>query len=123
MLNDCVMNLMNTPYTGTVAITDHGIMCQAWSAQYPNRHTRSKDAYFPADGSVEGASNYCRNFEGYGRPWCITVDQRIMWGFCTLRICNGNITGQSTGKHGLFWIFFISCNINILCGYALESPL
>ena len=88
-LKECIIDLVHTPYTGTVTLTNHGLTCQAWNAQSPHKHIKTNDAYFPADGSVVGAKNYCRNFEGSGRPWCFAIHEYIIWQFCDLRICNG----------------------------------
>ena len=83
----CLFEL--TDYNGTVSVTNHGQTCQAWSSQTPHRHIHIKDRLFPMDGSVEEASNYCRDVGSPGRPWCYTTDPDIMWNYCTFRICNG----------------------------------
>ena len=79
-----------------VALTNHGLTCQAWGVQSPHEHLKTNDAYFPTDGGVVGASNYCRNFEGSGRPWCFTVHLYIVWEFCDLQICDGEYISPST---------------------------
>ena len=88
-LTECVKDLVHTPYTGTVALTNHGLKCLDWNALPPQKNMKPNDVNFPADGSVEGAKNYCRNFEGSGRPWCYVIHEYIISGFCDLRICNG----------------------------------
>ena len=88
-LTGCLNVVVNQPYTGTVNLTNHGFTCQAWTAQYPHKHSRTNDATFPDDGSVAGASNYCRNFGGTGRPYCYTLHRYIFWEFCDLQICGG----------------------------------
>ena len=88
-LTNCLYDLVNQPYTGTVNLTNHGYTCQAWTAQYPQTHSKTNDASFPADDSVAGASNYCRNFGGSGRPYCFTLNRYTIWEFCDLQICGG----------------------------------
>ena len=92
-LNDCVMDIVKNPYTGTVSVTNHGFTCQAWAAQYPRAHVFTDEAFFPADDGVVGASNYCRKFGSFGRPWCYTTHPHIFFENCELRICNGNSNG------------------------------
>ena len=90
-LSECVLKTENEPYTGTVSITNNGIPCQAWASSYPQQHSRNKNRYFPTDGSVHAAKNYCRSFGDLldGIPLCFTTHPDILWGKCALRICNG----------------------------------
>ena len=80
---------MNQPYTGTIALTNHGFTCAAWTAQNAHSDGHHNDALFPADGSAAGARNYCRNFNGEWRPYCATLHRFIDWDFCDLQICGG----------------------------------
>jgi len=70
-------------YRGTVAMTDTGKTCQAWSSQYPNTH------YFdPKDWPEDGlTNNYCRNPDSNTRPWCFTTVTNPRWGTCTIPTC------------------------------------
>ena len=101
-LNDCIMGVFTNPYTGTVSVTNHGFTCQAWSTQYPHRHPYTEDIFFPYDGGVLGASNFCRQIPGptsepTGRTWCHTVHPHIVTDFCDLQICDGNLVHIFTG--------------------------
>ena len=93
-LSDCVLRTDNEPYTGTVSVTNNGIPCQAWASSFPHRHTMYHDKYFPVDGSAQAAKNYCRNYGDYRSPFCYTTNPDILWGKCTLRICNGEDANQ-----------------------------
>ena len=90
--NECLDNLFIEPYHGTVHVTNTGHLCQPWARQTPHTHTRTNDADFPYDGSVQEASNYCRDFgEFRGRPFCYTIDPGVRWGYCTFVICNSKL--------------------------------
>ena len=82
-LADCLAEVVSQPYTGTVALTNHGFTCSAWTDHKGN------DALFPGEGSAAKARNYCRNFNGKGRPLCVTYHQYIDWDYCDLQICGG----------------------------------
>ena len=43
---------------------------------------------FP-DGSEAIASNYCRDPDGKGAPWCFTTDPDVPWQFCDAPPCPG----------------------------------
>ena len=77
-----------TSYKGTVSVTNHGQTCQAWSSQTPHQHNHNQDSLFPLDGSVTEARNYCRDIDNPGRPWCYTLEETILWSYCTFSICN-----------------------------------
>ena len=120
----CIDRIVGEDYTGTVSVTNNGIICQAWTEQTPHPHVNFEDHHFPAAGSVSAAKNYCRNF-GQGDPFCYTLNPFVKWSFCTLRICNGmfslifidflfaelviNITSSSAF---LKWNYFASRNYN-----------
>ena len=80
--DDCLTNLLQSDYTGTVSVTNHGITCQAWLSQTPHRH--DMQASFTD-------FTYCRAFDS-SQPWCFTVDPYIRWQYCTFAICNGDYT-------------------------------
>jgi hypothetical protein len=66
-------------YAGHVSETCNGIVCQAWSEQYPHRHQeRSVNKRFRTDENVTAASNYCRDAAGTADyTWCYTFDPDI----------------------------------------------
>ena len=86
-MEQCITNLMQTPYTGTVSVTNHMFTCMDWSLAFGNDY----DAYFPTDGGVVRAKNYCRNPGGFTKPYCYINHPYIVYGYCNLRICNGKI--------------------------------
>lgn len=90
-VTDCLDELLTSRYAGNVSVTNNGHACQSWSSQTPHRHQLTIDAFFPIDGSVENATNYCRDFDGsaMGRPWCYTTEPDIVWEYCTFSICSG----------------------------------
>jgi len=70
-------------YSGTHSKTKSGKTCQAWSAQYPQTHTRLPEDY-PGKGLEDG--NYCRDPDDEGEgAWCYTTDPDLRWDFCA---CN-----------------------------------
>nr|XP_056708854.1 plasminogen [Euleptes europaea] len=71
-------------YRGTVAVTVSGTKCQAWSAQEPQKHSRTPENY-PCK-SLDG--NYCRNPDGETSPWCYTTDPTKRWEYCTIPKCD-----------------------------------
>ncbi len=67
-------------YRGKVDHTKSGRLCQAWSAQSPNHHSRSTINY---PGTGLGGHNYCRNPDGEAGPWCYTMDfPNMRWEEC-----------------------------------------
>ena len=90
-LSECVLQTKDEPYTGTVSVTNNGIPCQAWASSSPHSHKYNENRYFPADGSVQAAKNYCRSIKAAenGFPFCYTTNPDVRRGRCTLQICNG----------------------------------
>ena len=86
-----MLKLEKEPYTGHVSVTNNGIPCQNWASMSPHSHKKTKNSFFPVDGSVQAAKNYCRSFgeQLRGSPFCFTTNPDIIWGKCELRICNG----------------------------------
>ena len=80
-------------YTGTVAITNGGRICQSWTSQIPHAHSFNDDIKFPLDNSVEDAANYCRTLgtelDDGDRPWCYTTDPKKPRDYCNKPICGG----------------------------------
>jgi len=86
--SDCNPTPDGRQYTGHVSVTANGKQCQAWTSQSPHKHGyRSKHNMFPG-GSVEAASNYCRNPSTfYAGLWCYTMDPNKRWGKCYVPTC------------------------------------
>ena len=70
-------------YRGTLSVTENGDECQDWSAQYPQSHKYTPEAY--PDAGLE--SNYCRNPSGSKSPWCYTINPDKRWGWCNVPEC------------------------------------
>ncbi|KAK9531254.1 hypothetical protein VZT92_010689 [Zoarces viviparus] len=77
-------------YRGTIAVTESGKSCQSWSAQTPQKHSRSPDNY-PCKGLD---SNYCRNPDNERMPWCYTTDPETRWEYCKVPSC-GDAAGPN----------------------------
>ena len=87
---DCVEDCKWTPdsqYIGTTSVTTSGIICQAWSSQFPHEQGYNQDEMFP-DATVEDASNYCRNPDNDPNGlWCFTTDPNTRWEYCYVPDC------------------------------------
>ena len=84
----CWDGLYSDQYTGHVAVTSSGLTCQAWASQTPHVHDiNNQDSDFPDD-TVAAASNYCRDPDGEGVPWCYTTDGGTRWEHCDV-LCPG----------------------------------
>ncbi|XP_046877719.1 plasminogen [Hypomesus transpacificus] len=70
-------------YRGTVSVTTSGKICQAWSAQVPQKHNRTPDNYPCKDLD----KNYCRNPDNERMPWCYTTDADTRWEYCKVPSC------------------------------------
>ncbi|XP_069625621.1 plasminogen isoform X2 [Ranitomeya imitator] len=71
-------------YTGNIAVTVTGKICQSWSSQEPHTHGRTPDNY-PCKNLEK---NYCRNPDGESMPWCYTTDKLTRWEYCDLPSCD-----------------------------------
>ena len=70
-------------YQGNTNMTATGKPCQRWDSQHPHSHTVILDD-FP-DGSLEDASNYCRDPGGIETwPWCYTMTP-TRWEYCSVQ--------------------------------------
>lgn len=67
-------------YRGCQTRTRSGAVCQRWTSQSPNVHTRIPLLY-PNSGLDD---NFCRNPGGEDTIWCYTVE-RGRWGYCDPR--------------------------------------
>ena len=81
--------LKQSDYRGTIAETESGTPCQAWSSQSPHTHDETPSNY-PNSGLE---SNYCRNPdpENWSRAWCYTT-MATRWEYCSVPSC-GSISG------------------------------
>ena len=66
-------------YRGFQTMTVGGYKCQAWTDQFPKKHTRTPQKY-PDAGLEDGA--YCRNPDGGDTIWCYTLSSRRRWDHC-----------------------------------------
>ena len=77
---------------------------------YGSHENNVYDDYFPADGGVIGAKNYCRTYGSYRKPYCFIDNPYITYGYCNLRICNGK------SNHATLWTIFAAIvSSNIFC--------
>ncbi|XP_070563655.1 inactive tyrosine-protein kinase transmembrane receptor ROR1-like [Ptychodera flava] len=63
-------------YRGTKNVTESGIPCQPWEANWPHSHSLSPTTY----PEIGGGHNYCRNpGNKLDSPWCFTMkeDERV----------------------------------------------
>ena len=69
-----------------------------------------EDSEFPMDGSVEDASNYCRDPDVEGRTWCYTMNPEFRWEYCNFPSCSGSylLTHYFVSE---FLFHFIQCII------------
>ena len=70
--HECYMRADGVDYRGTISHTASGKVCQRWSEQTPNAHTRTHEKY-PLAGV--GGHNFCRNPDGAPEPWCYTTEE------------------------------------------------
>ena len=85
-------------YIGNKHYTVHGYTCQAWASQSPHSHGYTRDDLFP-DGSVEAASNYCRNPDNDDVGlWCYTTDPDKRWEKCDVPACGQSPSRVSGGS-------------------------
>ena len=78
-------------YRGPLQVTKSGKLCQKWSSQFPQKHSRTPKNY-PEAGL--GDHNYCRNPDGdSGGAWCYTTvedDPAFRWEYCDVPSCDIN---------------------------------
>ena len=92
----------SSSWTAKISRTISGRACQAWKSDYPHKHIFHDDMMFP-DGNESLASNYCRDPDGKGAPWCFTTDIEVPWQFCDAPPCAGTVVislkFQTTCQH------------------------
>ncbi|VDI21356.1 Hypothetical predicted protein [Mytilus galloprovincialis] len=71
--DDCYTD--STTYQGKVTCTSSGIPCIVWFNK----------PYKPAGPDMY--TNYCRDPDGSGAPWCYTSDSNVPWDFCPVPKC------------------------------------
>ncbi|XP_063428067.1 plasminogen-like [Mytilus trossulus] len=71
---DCYTD--STTYHGKVTCTVTGITCDVWT--YSSK--------IPA-GDPDKDTNYCRDPDSTGAPWCYTTDPNVRWEYCPVRKC------------------------------------
>jgi len=76
---DCY-NVSST-YRGKVSCTLTGVPCQRWDVNTPH-----KTRVTPPE-SAGLASNYCRDADDTGAPWCYTLDPSLRWELCPIAKC------------------------------------
>ena len=68
--HECYQRADGVDYRGSVSHTASGKVCQRWSDQKPQVHTRTH-AKYPTAGL--GGHNFCRNPDGEVSPWCYST--------------------------------------------------
>ena len=66
-------------YRGKQNRTRSGRICQKWTSQSPQKHSRTPEKY-PNKGL--GDHNFCRNPDGGPSIWCYTEDSNKRWELC-----------------------------------------
>jgi len=69
--HECYVRADGVDYRGSVSHTTSGKVCQRWSDQFPQAHTRTH-AKYPTAGL--GGHNFCRNPDGEVSPWCYSIE-------------------------------------------------
>ncbi|KAL8607453.1 hypothetical protein ACOMHN_004427 [Nucella lapillus] len=83
----CLLTQEGREYFGNVSKANK-IQCQKWNSQTPHKHSFASDGFFPADGSVRNAVNYCRNPNGTEKtPWCYTSNKSVRNQTCNIEGC------------------------------------
>ena len=73
-------------YSGTLSITTNGRQCQRWDQQSPHQQPWNNPANFPS-GDLVAEKNFCRNPDGWYKPWCFTTDSAVRWENCNVPTC------------------------------------
>ncbi|XP_072042783.1 uncharacterized protein [Amphiura filiformis] len=78
---ECYTESNGADYRGHISVTESGKICQKWTSQTPQEHSRTPSRY-PNSGL--GDHNYCRNPDSEPRPWCYTTDINERWDYCNV---------------------------------------
>ena len=93
---NCYIEGKSKDYDGNIRQTMDGEKCLDWAACPKYKIVTDtglsyiRDTDFP-DGSITAASNYCRDPDAMGRPWCSIDNGDIIcdtWGYCDIDVCN-----------------------------------
>jgi len=97
-----------------MSTTVNGNACRPWSMG-SNYAAAQDPANFP-DGSIDAASNYCRNPDSDpGGPWCHVAHSNIgHWEYCPVPLCSGkcinlgvyisSLLREKTRKYHNYWL-------------------
>lgn len=66
-------------YRGCKTTTHSGTICRSWSS-HAAAAANTTQREFPSAGLV---GNYCRNPDGRATTWCYTIDENLLWDYCT----------------------------------------
>ncbi|XP_071169103.1 plasminogen-like [Mytilus edulis] len=104
---DCYTD--STTYQGKVTCTVTGITCDVWT---------SVNEAIPA--GPDKYTNYCRDPDNTGAPWCYTTDPEVRWEYCPVPkcdVCGGDErlpvvpTGTTSNFHfGIFIGMVFTCD-------------
>ncbi|XP_071955155.1 uncharacterized protein [Antedon mediterranea] len=89
---ECFKKSNAADYRGSISVTETGKMCQRWTSQTPQMHTRTPEKY-PKSGL--GDHNFCRNPDNYKTAWCYTTDKDKRF-----EACNIGSPGENCGGEG-----------------------
>ena len=82
----CARESSQSDYRGTVSVSESGLVCQAWTSQLPNAHSRTPENW--PDGGL-GDHNFCRNPDGDSRAWCLNGEgTEPGWEYCDVPQCD-----------------------------------
>ncbi|XP_064644513.1 plasminogen-like [Lineus longissimus] len=79
LLKQCRDIVHDVEYTGTLSITKTGLICKAWSLNFP-----------VVPGDWPNSSNYCRCSIRENEPWCYITEKKD-WEYCDVPFCSGPV--------------------------------
>ena len=92
------MSVQAIAYDGSTAETSSNVACVDWTIYEAGSSSPSRDyvidGNFP-EGTVVGASNYCRSPDEDSTSWCFTDDIGA-WGYCNVPECPGKVSIKSS---------------------------
>ena len=85
-ISDCFF--YSREYLGQVRTTVTNKQCQLWSSKLTQT---DRLATLLPDHSLKDASNFCRDPDGKGHPWCFVslLSDDHGWEFCDVKYCAG----------------------------------
>ena len=98
-LTKCYVHISREPqpkalYLGTTSVTVSGLPCQPWSQQPSDQISLLMGSEYGVY-DVEGLQNFCRDFDGVGKPWCYTMGPHFRREPCPVPAC---IASSSRGE-------------------------